>query len=181
MDNKMIFYGLCLMVFFYIGTIIGLVMWISSYAVLTGLYTKESAAIFPFIINTVLAFLRIFSIIPFGVDTKLKYSLIGQIIISLISLALASSNHIAVALYFLSCLIGPFVASIYGSIFVLSSQYGYRLEDHQLSRMATSGAFGEAILTPMIGILMGININMLYGTIALLGALMLLIRHYIVK
>ena len=47
--------------------------------------------------------------------------------------------------------------------------------------MATSGAFGEAILTPMIGILMGININMLYGTIALLGALMLLIRHYIVK
>ena len=130
-------------VFFYIGTIITIVVWISSYAVLSKAYSKEKATIFQSIINIIIAILRIFSfLIPFTVHQKLKYSLIGIIATCSITLDFIGADHVSFALYFFSFIIGIFAASIYGSLFVVSGEYGYVLSDFELNRITTSAAFG---------------------------------------
>ena len=141
-----------IMIFIYFGEETGLSGWISSYAVMLDLDTKEGATKFPSIFWI---FLTIFRFLFAGLSGKVSEKLILltkiQIIAYFISIVLTKLDYSLFAVYWNSVFAGIAYSSMYVLIYSLSIEFKQSITRSQLASIMTFANLGEGIACAIIG------------------------------
>ena len=112
---------LYLLAFMYLGLICSIGGWISSYAVLQEVNTKEEAVIYPSLFWGSMAFSRVFlAFIPGSSNQKMKICLGSSLATVIISLAIKTFGYIRQALIFQTLILGAAVSTVYPMMFSIS-------------------------------------------------------------
>lgn len=163
-----------LSLFLYVGLESAYGGWISSYAVLTGIYSKEQATIFPSIYWVSITALRLgMAFIKMGSADKLKCLLNINITTSIISVILVKAfGMISLACYFSSVLLGIAYSSMYPLILTLPTELNLDMLSSQTTKIITFAAMSEGILSMAVGYSMEmISIDWLFYSLGIITVL----------
>ena len=156
--------------------------WIPSYAVLTGVSTTEEATKYGSFYYIVVIICRFVSPNLSWTNTKkLKILLYSGFVSSLICLWFQKNQDYGSAALFGAILYGFGNSGLYPLILVVSTEYGIALKPEQTANMVVATVFSSGLLTGLTGILMHSNIELLFYSLMIMSAILLVIMLMIFK
>ena len=172
-----------LMLFLYIGMEDDYAGWISSYATLSGVSSKEQATIFPMLFWGLMTASRFgCSAIPGSNYQKLTLALKATAVSAIFTIVLIHDGWGLIACYFSAVLMGITMATLYPLIFSMASDFGWRLNEHQTNNIYAGGVIGEGILTMFVGELMKwVSSKVLFLSHIILALVVLMLSRVAVK
>ena len=171
-------YLLVFILFLYIGMEYDYQGWISSYATISHVSSKEHATVFPMIFWVVMTLSRFgYSMLPGSSSQKMSQALIATVVCGVISLLFINMDWVLFTCYLSAVMFGLSMANMYPLTFSIPSEFGWRLNEHQANNIISGGVIGEGVLTMITGKLMDwLFIDMLFVFIIGVAVVMWLCR-----
>lgn len=172
------------MFFIYIGQEVTYGGWISSYAVLEHVATKEGATVYSSLFWTFMTLFRfILAFIMVKPSKKLKALIYLQLITTAVVIVMVEYLAMTeIAIYFASIMYGVSFSAMFGLFFVLPSEYGVEVTCEEGSSFLLYGQLGEGMISMIGGYLMSwFTPNMIWYSILMCGILLLWTSYKIVS
>ena len=166
------------MMFVYIGMEYDYAGWISSYATMADIASKQQATIYPLLFWGVLTLSRFaWSMVAAPTTWKMARALQATGVVVAVSIGLIAVGQAPLACYFSAVGFGVSMANLYPLVLSVCNEWGWRLNKHQANNIIAGGVVGEGVLTMLAGKMMEwFFLDMLFYCVLLMAALMWLCR-----
>lgn len=156
--------------------------WTPSYSVLTGVKTSNEATIYGTVFWIVMTICR-FGIphMPLTISQKLKIAIYSMVCFSVISLAMHTTSHYALAAMFTTIFFGFSCSIVYPFMLSVPYEFGLKFRKEQTTNILLGTVLSSGLLTSPTGSLMRLDIKNLFLSVLAMSVALLFLLLYIFR